>query len=139
MRKYKPQPGDIGIVTGSGIASFIVRLLTKILFRLPWEYVRSHTFLIFKDNITIEADSRGVGFYTIDKYKKVKSITIYRHKFYQDKRHIEQYLEICKQVVDKGWKYGYANYFHWYIGVGIAYYPLTLLASLIHENQYGSH
>jgi len=135
MKKYIPEPGDSWIVINSGIKFTFVRVLIKILFRYPWKQTFDHITKIYHGKTTIEADTKGAKFYNIDKYKKAKRIIVFRHKSYSDKIRSKQYIHTCKVVVAKKWKYGYANYFLWYIGISMAYFfflpfiPLLLGAS----------
>jgi len=122
------QPGDSIISRNQGFKFFFVRVLLWILFRFPYKKIREHVDKYFGDALTFGADTKGVTFYPLDRYKKAKRLMVFRHPSYNDKGKQEQFQEVCRKIEEKKLKYGIINYIIWFFGVGVVYFPVIFLA-----------
>ena len=126
--KWKPKAGQTILSIGSGFTSFVIRVLSKILYRFPFFLILSHVGKVVDSNRSIEASTKGVAYYNIkEEYEKAKRIIIYEHPFYNDKENLERYSDLCKALTELHEGYGYVNYFLWYFAIGVLYFPLVLI------------
>lgn len=126
-KKWEPKPGQSILSIGSGIISFIIRVLTKILYRFPFSLILSHAAKVVDSKTSIEASTKGVSYYNLKKeYEKAKRVIVFEHPFYEVNENQEAFIQHCVEIVKKNEGYGFINYFLWYFATGIVYFPLVL-------------
>lgn len=128
IKKWNPKAGQSILSIGSGFSSLLIRVLSKILYRLPFALILSHVGKVVNSNESIEASTGGVTLYNIkEEYEKAKRIIVFEHPFYDVEENREAFIAHSNEIAEKGEKYGYVNYFLWYFAVGVIYFPLVLI------------
>ncbi len=128
IKKWKPKTGQTILSIGSEFSSLVIRVLSNLLYRLPFALTLSHVGKVVDSERSIEASAGGVTYYNIkEEYEKAKRIIVFEHPFYEVDENREAYLAHCEEVAAKDESYGYVNYFLWYFGLGVLYFPLAVI------------